>query len=225
MTTTDWAPIFATEQAKPYWADLMDFVQSERDQANVFPAPDEVYRAFELTPLSDVRVVILGQDPYHGAGQAHGLSFSVRQPTPPPPSLRNIVTELQDDLGLDVPAGFGSLEAWAKQGVLLLNSCLTVREGVAGSHRRQGWERFTDAIISKINALDRRIVFVLWGKPAQAKQGQIDQERHFVITAPHPSPLSAYRGFLGSRPFSAINNALLEAGDDVIDWRLVSAVN
>ncbi|MBP2855511.1 uracil-DNA glycosylase, partial [Acinetobacter baumannii] len=177
----------------------------------------------ELTPYEEVKVVILGQDPYHGENQAHGLSFSVQPGVKIPPSLRNIYKELYDDLGI-APVQHGNLVSWAKQGVLLLNTVLTVREGQAYSHRGKGWERLSDTIIEKLNEREKPIVFILWGKPAQEKIKMIDKSRHIIITSPHPSPLSASRGFFGSKPFSKTNDALLALGEEPIDWQLPETV-
>lgn len=182
-----------------------------------------VYEALELTPYEEVKVVILGQDPYHGVNQAHGLSFSVQPGVKTPPSLVNIYKELKNDLGIE-PVSHGNLVTWAKQGVLLLNTVLTVREGQAYSHRGKGWEQLTDAIIEKLNERDKPIVFILWGKPAQEKMKMIDKSRHIIITAPHPSSLSAHRGFFGSKPFSKTNDALLALGETPIDWQLPKTV-
>ncbi len=185
----------------------------------MYPPHDEVFASLHLTPLASIRAVILGQDPYHGPGQAHGLCFSVKPPTPPPPSLKNIFRELHTDLGLPIPTS-GSLIPWAEQGVLLLNTVLTVRGGEANSHRQQGWENFTDAVIDAVNAKPDRVVFILWGSAAQRKIERLDLDRHATVTSPHPSPLSASRGFFGSRPFSATNRLLAERGLSPIDWQL-----
>lgn len=219
MPRTDWNPVLAPELAQPYWADLQNFVAGERAAGPVYPPPDEVFAALHLTPYADTRVMILGQDPYHGPGQAHGLCFSVRRGVPVPPSLGNIFKELRSDLGVD-PPGHGCLEAWARQGVLLLNATLTVRGGAAASHQGKGWERFTDQVIRAVNAKDTPVVFVLWGASARRKRELIDTGRHTVIESAHPSPLSASNGFFGSRPFSRINDALEAAGHAPIDWRL-----
>lgn len=205
------------EFSKSYFRKLQGFVESERRKYSVFPAADNVYRAFELTPLQDVRVVILGQDPYHDDSQAHGLSFSVRPGVTSPPSLRNIFKELHSDLGT-APAIHGCLEAWARQGVLLLNTVLTVRAHEPHSHRGKGWEAFTLRMIQEINR-QPHVAFVLWGKPAQEIAGTL-ADRHLVIESPHPSPLSAYRGFFGSRPFSRINSFLKQTGQPEIQWEL-----
>lgn len=219
MARTDWNPLLRSEFDEPYWADLQTFVEDERARHPVYPPRDEVFAALHLTPYESVKVVILGQDPYHGAGQAHGLAFSVRPPVPPPPSLANIFAELETDLGIARP-DHGSLTRWAEQGVLLLNTALTVRGGAANSHARKGWERFTDRVIEVVDAKPERVVFLLWGSNARAKAKMIDRSRHVVIESPHPSPLSAHRGFLGSRPFSRANAALVEAGRDPVDWQL-----
>lgn len=212
-----WREALAADFEEPWFQALESFVAAERQTAEVFPPGDDVFRALELTPLESVRVVILGQDPYHDRNQAHGLSFSVRDGVRLPPSLRNIFRERQDDLGLPSPSS-GCLEPWAERGVLLLNTVLTVRAHAANSHRGQGWETFTDQVLVHVNALPF-VVFVLWGKPAQKKQRLIDQ-RHHVIATPHPSPLSARRGFFDSRPFSRTNQALIDAGLQPIDWSL-----
>jgi uracil-DNA glycosylase len=218
-----WAAALAAEAAQPYFSALLQFVAAQRSQAEIYPDEEHVFYALQLTPLDDVRVVILGQDPYHGAGQAHGLAFSVPPGVPPPPSLRNIFKELRDDLGVLIPEGAGCLTGWAEQGVLLLNTVLTVRAGAAGSHRGHGWERFTDAVITAAAALPVPPVFVLWGGPAQEKAALLDPSRHAatVIKSAHPSPLSAWSGFLGSRPFSAVNRALFARGQEPIDWSVV----
>ena len=207
------------EFSKAYFRELQAFVESERRKHCVFPAAENVYRAFELTPLPEVRVVILGQDPYHDADQAHGLSFSVRPGVKAPPSLRNIFRELHSDLGIP-PARHGCLDAWARQGVLLLNTVLTVRAHQAHSHRGKGWEEFTSNMIQAINQ-QPHVAFVLWGKPAQEIAGTL-AERHLIIESPHPSPLSAYRGFFGSRPFSRINSFLKQTGQPEIHWELLA---
>ena len=225
MAKTDWNPVLRGEFAKPYWTELQAFVHQERSRHQVFPPHDDVFAALHLTPYEDVKVLILGQDPYHGPGQAHGLCFSVRPPVPPPPSLQNIHKELQADLGLEIP-DHGNLEAWARQGVLLLNTSLTVRAGQAGSHAGKGWETFTDQVIDAVAGRDAPTVFVLWGNHARRKRERIESAaaasavRHAVIESPHPSPFSANNGFFGSRPFSKINDALAEMGHDPIDWSL-----
>lgn len=216
---TDWNPVLRAELDQPYWRELQDFVHEERRAHDVYPPHAEVFAALHLTPYADVKVVILGQDPYHGPGQAHGLCFSVRRGVPIPPSLVNIHTELRTDLGIEPPR-HGNLEAWARQGVLLLNATLTVRAHRAASHQGKGWERFTDAVLAAVNAKPERVVFVLWGASARRKKALIDLDRHAVIESPHPSPLSAHRGFLGSRPFSRANEALVAAGRDPVDWSL-----
>jgi uracil-DNA glycosylase len=224
VTTTDWNPILRGEFEKPYWADLQQFVHSERSAHQVFPPHDEVFAALHLTPFESVKVLILGQDPYHGPGQAHGLCFSVRPGVAPPPSLVNIFTELESDLGI-APPDHGHLTHWARQGVLLLNTTLTVRARQAASHQKKGWEVFTDEVIKAVAAKTDLVVFVLWGAAAGRKRDLIDTERHRVISAPHPSPLSAHRGFFGSKPFSAINRHLSEAGREPIDWALPPATD
>ncbi|MDY7100168.1 MAG: uracil-DNA glycosylase [Actinomycetota bacterium] len=223
MAKTDWNPLLRSELEKPYWQELQTFVAGERQHNTVYPPHDDVFAALHLTPFADARVLILGQDPYHGPGQAHGLSFSVRPGVDIPPSLRNIYRELTDDLGIP-PAPHGCLEHWARQGVLLLNAVLTVRAHQAASHRNKGWETFTDEVIKALGSKDERVVFILWGGFARKKKALIDTSRHVVIESPHPSPLSADRGFFGSRPFSRTNEALVAAGLDPIDWRLPDTV-
>lgn len=217
--TTDWNPLLRTEFDKPYWGELQDFVAAERASGDVYPPHDEVFAALRLTPHAAVRVVILGQDPYHGPGQAHGLAFSVRPPVPPPPSLTNIFKELESDLGIP-RSPHGSLISWAEQGVLLLNATLTVRSRTAASHQKMGWETFTDQVLRVVNDKADTVVFALWGSSARKKAKLIDTDRHVIIESPHPSPLSAHRGFFGSRPFSKINDALEAAGRGSIDWQL-----
>lgn len=214
---TDWNPLLSGEFTKPYWSSLMSFVAAERARATVYPPEPLVFAALHLTPYEQVKVVILGQDPYHGKGQAHGLCFSVPEGVPPPPSLVNIHTELTSDLGCPMP-DHGSLESWARQGVLLMNTTMTVRSGAAASHQRRGWETFTDEVIRVVNGKHERVVFILWGSSARSKKNIVDRDRHFVIESSHPSPLSAHRGFFGSRPFSKANEALVTAGRDPIDW-------
>lgn len=216
---TDWNPVLKAELAEPYWAELQQFVQDERAAGPVYPSADDVFAALHKTPLAQVKVLILGQDPYHGPGQAHGLSFSVKRPVPPPPSLVNIFKELKSDLSIEPPK-HGDLSAWAAQGVLLLNAVLTVRAHAAASHANQGWERFTDQVIRAVNAKADPVVFLLWGSYARKKKALIDTTRHTVIESAHPSPLSAHNGFLGSKPFSRVNAALEAAGRTPIDWRL-----
>lgn len=219
MATTDWNPVLRGEFEQPYWNDLQAFVAGERARATVYPPHADVFAALHLTPYADTRVLILGQDPYHGAGQAHGLCFSVRAGVAVPPSLQNIHKELEADLGIPRP-DHGNLEAWARQGVLLLNATLTVRAGQAGSHQGKGWETFTDQVIRAVNAKSEHVVFVLWGGYARKKKALIDTSCHTVIESPHPSPLSAHNGFFGSRPFSRVNAALEEHGQPTVDWSL-----
>lgn len=204
------------EMAKPYYLDLTEFVREERARLTVYPPERDTYAALRLTPLESVRVVVIGQDPYHGPDQAHGLCFSVRRGVSIPPSLRNIFQELHDDLGLAAPT-HGNLEHWASQGVLLLNATLTVRAGEAGSHQKRGWETFTDRIIEILGRRESPLVFVLWGASARGKKRLIS-DHHTVIESAHPSPLSAHNGFFGSRPFSRINEALVSFGSTPIDW-------
>jgi uracil-DNA glycosylase len=216
---TDWNPVLRGEFAKPYWIELQQFVATERGRGTVYPPPDEVFAALHLTPYAEVKAVILGQDPYHGPKQAHGLCFSVRRGIPPPPSLQNIFKELEADVGIP-PPGHGCLDHWARQGVLLLNASLTVRQGRAASHQGKGWEVFTDEVLRAVNAKQERVVFILWGASARRKRTLIDTSRHVIIESAHPSPLSAANGFFGSRPFSRANAALVEAGREPIDWRI-----
>jgi len=219
VPTTDWNSLLRREFDRPYWAELQDFVRHERERHVVFPPHDEVFAALHLTSFAATRVVILGQDPYHGSGQAHGLCFSVRRGVPVPPSLRNMHKELQQDLGCPIPS-HGNLEHWARQGVLLLNTTLTVREGEAASHQGRGWETFTDEVISAVDAKSSRVVFLLWGAASRKKKSLIDTDRHTVIESAHPSPLSAHNGFFGSRPFSRAIQALRESGQEPIDWAI-----
>ena len=207
------------ELAKPYWADLQAFVADERRRFAVYPPADEVFAALHQTPYAAVKAVILGQDPYHGPGQAHGLCFSVRPGVALPPSLRNVYAELESDLGV-APPDHGCLDAWAAQGVLLLNTTLTVRAHQAASHQKHGWETFTDEVIRAVAAKEERVVFILWGASARKKATLIDRSRHAIVESAHPSPLSAHNGFFGSRPFSRTNAALAEAGREPIDWTI-----
>ena len=216
---TTWRPVLIAETEKPYWKPLQQFVKDERKKYTVFPPDKDVFAALHLTPYEKVSVLILGQDPYHEVGQAHGLCFSVRPDVAIPPSLQNIYKELHDDLGCTIPNN-GYLTAWAEQGVLLLNAVLTVRAHQANSHQGKGWENFTDAIIRAVNEKPDRVVFVLWGAYARKKKLLIDTSRHAIIESAHPSPLSAANGFFGSRPFSKINAALREAGKPEIDWQI-----
>jgi uracil-DNA glycosylase len=216
---TDWNPLLRSEFEKPYWKPLQDFVRAERERHTVYPPHEEVYAAIHLTSYANTRVMILGQDPYHGPRQAHGLCFSVRRGVPIPPSLLNIHKELHADLGI-APPGHGNLEHWARQGVLLLNATLTVRGGAAGSHQGKGWETFTDEVIRVVSAKTDPVVFILWGSYARKKKALIDLSRHVVIESAHPSPLSAHNGFFGSKPFSRANAALIERGREPIDWSL-----
>ena len=216
---TDWNPILRSELDAPYFKELQRFVASERAGQRVYPPPDEVFAALHLTPHAEVKVLILGQDPYHGANQAHGLCFSVRPGIALPPSLGNIFAELASDLGVARPE-HGCLDGWARQGVLLLNATLTVRAGQAASHQGKGWERFTDAVIEAVNGKRERVVFILWGASARRKKALIDTSRHVIIESAHPSPLSARNGFFGSRPFSRANEALAAAGRAPIDWSI-----
>lgn len=215
---TTWNEILAEEMQKDYYQELQDFVQKRRAEVRVFPEEKNVFNALELTPFESVKVVILGQDPYHGFGQAHGLSFSVQKGIPLPPSLKNIYKELQEDIGGELPTE-GDLSHWAKQGVLLLNTVLTVEEGNANSHKGKGWERLTNRLIESLNELNHPVIFILWGKPAQDKEKLITNPNHVILKAPHPSPLSAYRGFFGSKPFSRVNDILIQQGQTPICWK------
>ncbi len=219
MIQNDWLEPLKPEFKKPYYEKLYATVKEEYNTRLIFPPADDIFNAFDFTPLSQVKVVILGQDPYHGDGQAHGLCFSVKPDVDVPPSLVNIYKELQSDLGCYIP-NHGYLEKWAKQGVLLLNTVLTVRAHQANSHRGIGWEEFTDAAIRILNEQDRPIVFLLWGKPAQSKKSMLHNPKHLILTAPHPSPLSAHRGFFGCKHFSQTNAFLKENGMKEIDWQI-----
>ncbi|MBQ9695330.1 MAG: uracil-DNA glycosylase [Oscillospiraceae bacterium] len=217
----EWDTLLAGEMQKPYYQALRQFLIREYRTAQVYPPMNDLFSALRLTTYSRVRVVILGQDPYHGAGQAHGLSFSVRQGVQPPPSLQNIYKEIHSDLGIENPRDFGDLTCWARQGVLLLNTVLTVRDGEPQSHRGHGWEQFTDRIIALLNLREDPIVFLLWGAPAGKKAELVTNPCHLILKAPHPSPLSASRGFFGCRHFSQTNQFLRTHGFDEIDWRVI----
>ena len=220
MIDNDWLEYIQDEFRKPYYKELYQFVRQEYNTHVIYPPADDIFNAFHFTPLSKVKVLILGQDPYHGEHQAHGLCFSVLpDQTEIPPSLQNIYKELQDDLGCYIPNN-GYLKKWADQGVLMLNTVLTVRAHQAGSHQGKGWEQFTDAIIQAVNAQDRPIVYLLWGKPAQSKIPMLTNSKHLILKAPHPSPLSAYRGFFGCRHFSQTNEFLNNNGIEPIDWQI-----
>ena len=219
MITGDWLNALKGEFHKEYYKKLFEFVKEEYSTHVVYPPSDDIFNALHLTPLSDVKVLILGQDPYHEPHQAHGLSFSVQPGVDAPPSLVNIYKELGDDLGCYMPNN-GYLKKWADQGVLLLNTLLTVRAHEAFSHQNHGWEQFTDAIIQAVNEQDRPIVYMLWGKPAQSKMKMLNNPKHLVLTAPHPSPLSAYRGFFGCKHFSKANEFLVKNGIEPIDWQI-----
>ncbi len=216
---TSWKEQIGAEVEKPYFLQLVEFLKKERETQTVFPPKDQVFTAFKGTPFDAVKVLILGQDPYHNAGQAHGLSFSVQPGLKPPPSLLNIYKELASDVGCTAPK-HGHLVAWAEQGVFLLNATLTVRAHEPGSHQGKGWETFTDVAISKLNARPKPVVFILWGRYAREKIGLIDTKKHLVIESAHPSPMSASSGFFGSKPFSRANAALESWGEKPIDWQL-----
>lgn len=215
----NWEELFRQEEQKEYYRKLMQFLDEEYAQKTIYPPREDVFTCFTSCPLQDVKVVILGQDPYHQPQQAHGLCFSVRKGVPIPRSLKNIYRELKDDLGVDAPS-HGCLLEWARQGVFLMNTVMTVREGEAYSHNKKGWEVFTDTVISVLNEQEQGIVFVLWGNHAQKKARLITGAQHRIIQSAHPSPLSASRGFFGSKPFSTINTCLKEMGRTPIDWRL-----
>ncbi len=217
--SNDWLEVLQDEFKKPYYKQLFQTVNQEYRTRKIFPPAEDIFNAFHLTPFHQVKVVILGQDPYHNYGQAHGLCFSVRKGVEIPPSLVNIYQELHDDLGCTIP-DHGCLTKWAEQGVLMLNTVLTVRAHQAHSHRDIGWEEFTDAVIRALNKEDRPIVFILWGAPAQRKASMLDNPNHLILKSPHPSPLSAFRGFFGSRPFSKTNAFLKEHGETEIDWQI-----
>ncbi|MEY9893455.1 uracil-DNA glycosylase [Catenulispora sp. MAP5-51] len=222
LIPASWAPVLAAETEQPYFADLEAFLKTERAEYQVFPPEDEVFAALEATPYQDVKVVLIGQDPYHDDGQAHGMCFSVRPGVRIPPSLRNMYKELETDLGVP-PVKHGYLKAWADQGVLLLNTVLTVRAHEPASHKDRGWEKFTDAVIKDVSAREKPVVFVLWGAHAKKKRKLIDTSRHVIVEGAHPSPLSA-KLFFGSKPFSAVNEALVGFGQEPIDWQLPETV-
>lgn len=216
----DWSKVLSTEFQKPYYERLYTFVQEEYHRTTVYPAKEHIFAAFNLTPLDEVKVVIIGQDPYHNERQAHGLCFSVvKEQEKIPPSLINIYKELKSDLACYIP-NHGYLEKWARQGVLLLNTVLTVRAHEANSHQKMGWELFTDAVIKAVNEIDRPVVYLLWGNPAQAKRKLLTNPKHLILEAPHPSPLSSYRGFFGCKHFSQANEFLLANGASPIDWQI-----
>ena len=219
MISNDWLDAIGAEFKKPYYMELYKFVREEYNSRQIFPPANDIFNAFHLTPLGEVKVVIIGQDPYHNDGQAHGLCFSVKPEVEIPPSLVNIYQELKEDLGCHIPNN-GYLVKWAKQGVLMLNTVLTVRAHSANSHRGKGWEEFTDAAIRALNEQDRPIVYLLWGRPAQMKKNMLNNPRHLILEAPHPSPLSAYRGFFGCRHFSMANEFLQKNGLMPIDWQI-----
>ena len=219
MISNDWLPALKDEFGKDYYKKLFSFVKDEYSKYVIYPPSNDIFNALHLTPLKDVKVLILGQDPYFNEKQAHGLCFSVQPGVDIPPSLQNIYSELQSDLGCYIPNN-GYLTKWAEQGVLLLNTVLTVRAHEPNSHQGKGWEHFTDAIIEKVNEQDRPIVYMLWGRPAQTKVKMLNNPKHLILTAPHPSPLSAYRGFFGCKHFSQANEFLKKNGIDPIDWQI-----
>lgn len=215
----DWDSILKEEFEKDYYKKIEEFLEEEYKRETIFPEREKIFEAFKLTPFKKVKVVILGQDPYHGRGQSHGLAFSVQKDVKIPPSLRNIYKELKTDLGLEIPNN-GYLKSWAEEGVLLLNTALTVREGQANSHRKVGWEIFTDNVIKRINEKKDPVVFILWGNNAKEKEKYITNPIHHVVKSYHPSPLSASRGFFGTRPFSKANKFLKEHGRGQVDWSI-----
>ena len=220
--TNSWKDLLAGEAEQSYYRSLKKFLLEQYMEGTVYPKKENIFNALQLTDYEDVKVVILGQDPYHGPNQAHGLSFSVEKGQKLPPSLKNMMKELQQDIGCEIPE-HGDLTSWAKQGVLMLNTVLTVQAGKANSHKGQGWEQFTDAVILNLAKRDQPIVFLLWGKPAQSKRILIERisRKHIILQSPHPSPLSAHRGFFGSKPYSKTNEALLTLGQQPIDWCLM----
>ena len=217
--SNEWASVMSKEYGKPYYRELFEFIKKEYETGVIFPPGDDIFNAFHLTPLNKVKCVIIGQDPYHNFGQAHGLCFSVKPDVDIPPSLVNIYKELENDLGCFIPDN-GYLVKWAEQGVLMLNAVLTVRAHQANSHKDKGWEQFTDAAISAVNQLNQPVVFLLWGSYAQKKTDMLNNPNHLVLTAPHPSPLSAYKGFFGCRHFSKANDFLVKNGIEPIDWQI-----
>ena len=220
MISNDWLPEIKGEFGKPYYKELYNFVKQEYSSTTVYPPADDIFNAFHYTPLSEVKVLLLGQDPYHNVNQAHGLSFSVLPSQKDiPPSLQNIYKELEKDCGCYIPNN-GYLEKWARQGVLLLNTVLTVRAHQANSHQNRGWEEFTDSVIKTLNRQDRPIVYLLWGSPARRKKSMLNNPKQLVLEAPHPSPLSAYRGFFGCKHFSQTNDFLSQNGIEPIDWQI-----
>ena len=219
MITNDWLEPLSSEFRKEYYSQLYNFVKGEYSKTVVYPPAEDIFNAFHFTPLKDVKVLLFGQDPYHNEHQAHGLSFSVQPGQDIPPSLVNIYKELHDDLGCYIPNN-GYLKKWADQGVLLLNTVLTVRAHQANSHQGHGWEQFTDAVIQAVNAQDRPIVYMLWGAPARRKKAMLTNPKHLILEAPHPSPLSAYRGFFGCKHFSKANEFLKASGVEPIDWQI-----
>jgi uracil-DNA glycosylase len=214
-----WSALMKEETAKNYFQELMKFLDSEYRTQTVYPARENIFSALKAVSFEEVKVVILGQDPYHGKNQAHGMSFSVQKGVRIPPSLKNIYKELHEDLGIAAP-DHGFLMEWAHEGVLLLNAVLTVRESQANSHKGKGWERFTDQVISRLNEREKPVIFILWGRHAEQKEQLITNERHYILKSPHPSPFSARKGFFGSRPFSKVNEILTEMGEEKINWRL-----
>lgn len=220
LLQNDWENVLSSEFSKDYFRKLCTFLHQEYEHEMIYPKYEDIFASLNLTPFDKTKVVILGQDPYHGSGQAHGLSFSVQKGVKLPPSLRNIFTELHSDIGCTIPT-HGELTSWANQGVLLLNTTLTVREGKPASHCKKGWETFTDEIIRSLNSKDIPVVYILWGAHAQTKKKLIDTDKHFMIESAHPSPLSSYRGFFGSKPFSKCNELLEATNQQSIDWQIL----
>ena len=221
---TDWNPLLRGEFETEYWKELQSFVARERQAHTVYPPHEDVFACLHLTAYADTKVMILGQDPYHGPNQAHGLCFSVQPGITTPPSLANVYKELHEDLGIPIP-DHGNLEPWARQGVLLLNTTLTVRAGQAASHQKHGWETFTDRVIQMVNEKDDPVVFILWGNSARRKRSLIDTSRHTIIESAHPSPFSARNGFFGSKPFSRANEVLVAAGREPNEWSLMPSMS
>lgn len=215
----DWQKLLNSEMEKPYYTNLRELLIKEYNEQKIYPKMEDIFNAFHYTSFKDVKVLLLGQDPYHGENQAHGLAFSVKDGVAIPPSLRNIYKELKSDLEIDVPKS-GNLKRWTQEGVMLLNTTLTVRAGQPMSHSKIGWEIFTDRVIELLNEREQPVVFILWGAHARSKKSFITNDRHLIIESPHPSPFSAHRGFLGSRPFSRTNNFLKNIGEEEIDWNL-----
>jgi len=224
LTDSSWNQVISNEFSSEYFKDLESFLEDEYSRKDIFPKKEDIFSALNVTPFNRVKVVIIGQDPYHGPDQAHGMSFSVKPGVKVPPSLKNIYKELNSDMGIEVP-DHGYLMNWAEEGVLLLNNCLTVEAGKAGSHQKKGWEKFTDKVIELLNEEREGLVFILWGSPAQKKAKKVDESKHCIIKSVHPSPLSSYRGFFGSKPFSQANAYLVSKKIKEIDWSLPASID